>query len=58
MSTLLVSGLWVGHTFSKLVNFECVGILECVGVLVCCSVGMCWCVGVLVPWKPWRPWKP
>ena len=35
-------GLWVvvGHTFSKLVNFECVGMLECVGVLVC------WCVGV------------
>ena len=22
--------LWVGHTFSKLVNFECVGMLECV----------------------------
>ena len=37
VSTLLVSGLWVvvGHTFSKLVNFECVGMLEC------------WCVGVL-----------
>ena len=33
----LVSSLWVGglllvvgHTFSKLVNFECVGMLECV----------------------------
>ena len=28
-------GLWVDccHTFSKLVNFECVGMLECVGVL-------------------------
>ena len=42
MSTLLVSGLLVvGHTFSKLVNFECFGmcwnILECVE-----SVGMCW----------------
>ena len=35
MSTYIVSK-WVGHTFSKLVNFECVG------VLVCCSVGMCW----------------
>ena len=50
MSTLWVVGRWllVGHTFSKLVNFECVGMLECwcVSVLVCCSVGMCWCVGV------------
>ena len=38
VSTLLVIGCWllvVGHTFSKLVNFECVGMLEC------------WCVGVL-----------
>ena len=40
MSTYIVSK-WVGHTFSKLVNFECVG------VLVCCSVGMCWSVGAL-----------
>ena len=43
MSTLLVGCCWslVGHTFSKLVNFECVGMLECwcVGVLVCWSVG-------------------
>ena len=30
VSTLLVSGLWVGcHTFSKCVNFECVGMLGC-----------------------------
>ena len=37
VSTLwVVGGLLVGcHTFSKLVNFECVGMLEC------------WCVGVL-----------
>ena len=42
VSTLLV-GCWLSH-FSKLVNFECVGVLVCwcVGVLVC------WCVGVLV----------
>ena len=48
VSTLLVSGLWVvvGHTFSKLVNFECVGVLEC----WCVGVLMCWCVGVLVCW--------
>ena len=65
MSTLLVGCCWslVGHTFSKLVNFECVGMLECVGmcwcvgVLVCCSIGMCWCVGVLVPLVPWKPWR-
>ena len=50
----------MGHTFSKLVNFECVGMLECVGmcwcvgVLVCCNIGMCWCVGVLVPLVPWK----
>ena len=54
VSTLLVGCCWllVGccHTFSKLVNFECVG--------MCCSVGMCWCavvlkcVGVLVPLVP------
>ena len=50
MSTYIVSK-WVGHTFFKLVNFECVG------VLVCCSVGMCWCVGVLVPLVPWMPWR-
>ena len=31
VSTLLVGWLLVvGHTFSKLVNFECVGMLECV----------------------------
>ena len=45
VSTLLVVGCWlVRHTFSKVVNFECVGVLVCwcVGVLVC------WCVGVLV----------
>ena len=32
VSTLLVGCCWslVGHTFSKLVNFECVGMLECV----------------------------
>ena len=53
MSTLWVSGLLVGHTFSKLLNFECVGMLECVGVFLYCSVGMCWCVGVLVPLVPW-----
>ena len=47
----------VCHTFSKLVNFECVGMLECVGVLVCCSVVMCCCVGVLVPLVPWKPWR-
>ena len=48
VSTLLVSGLWVVVTLlSKLVNFECLGMLECVGVLVCCIVGMCWCVGML-----------
>ena len=36
MSTLWVGGLLVvGHTFSKLVNFECVGMLECVGVFEC-----------------------
>ena len=33
VSTLLVSGLWVvvGHTFSKLVNFECCSVvmMEC-----------------------------
>ena len=31
MSTLLVVGCWlvVGHTFSKFVNFECVGVLVC-----------------------------
>ena len=44
----------MGHTFSKLVNFECVGMLECVGVLECCSVGMYWCVGVFVPLVPWK----
>ena len=61
VSTLLVGCCWslVGHTFSKLVNFECVGMLECVWVLVCCSVGMCWCAvvlkcfGVLVCWCFW-----
>ena len=47
VSTLLVVGCWllvVGHTFSKLVNFECFGVLVCwcVGVLVC------WCVGVFL----------
>ena len=45
VSTLLLVGwLLVSHTFSKVVNFECVGVLVCwcVGVLVC------WCVGVLV----------
>ena len=50
MSTLLV-GWWVGHTFSKFVNFDCVGmcwnILECVeSVAICLNglecVGMCW----------------
>ena len=55
-SVYIVSKWVVGHTFSKLVNFECVGMLEC-GVLVCCSVGMCWCVGVLVPLVPWMPWR-
>ena len=41
-----MGGLWVvvGHTFSKLVNFECVGVLEC----WCVGVLMCWCVDVLV----------
>ena len=41
--------LWV-TLLSKLVNFECVGMLECVGVLVCwcVSVLVCWCVSVLV----------
>ena len=45
-SVYIVGGLWVvvGHTFSKLVNFECVGVLEC----WCVGVLMCWCVGVLV----------
>ena len=40
-------GLWVVgcHTFSKLVNFECVGMLECVLVLWCAVVLEC--VGVL-----------
>ena len=35
------------HTFSKLVNFECVGMLECwcVGVLQCWNVLVCWSVG-------------
>ena len=55
VSTLWVVGWLVGHSISKLVNFECVGILECVGVLVCFSVGMWWCVGVLVPSVPWKP---
>ena len=43
MSTLWVGGLllWVGHTFSKLVNFECVGMLKCVGVLECVRVLEC-----------------
>ena len=47
VSTLWVvgCGLWVGHTFSKLVNFEC------------WNVGMCWCVGVLVPLVPWKLWR-
>ena len=43
ISSVYIVGNWllvVGHTFSKLVNFECVGMLECVGV--------CWSVGVLV----------
>ena len=37
ISSVYIVGWWVvvGHTFSKLVNFECVGMLEC------------WCVGVL-----------
>ena len=44
-SVYIVGGLWgvVGHTFSKLVNFECVGVLEC----WCVDVLVCWCVGVL-----------
>ena len=30
VSTLLVVGCWlVGHTFSKFVHFECVGVLVC-----------------------------
>ena len=41
----LVSTLWVvvvgwSH-FSKLVNFECVGMLKCVGVLECVRVLEC-----------------
>ena len=45
VSTLLVVGCWlVGHTFSKLVNFECVGVLEC----WCVDVLVCWCVDVLM----------
>ena len=36
-----VGGLLVGHTFSKLVNFECVGMLKCVGVLECVRVLEC-----------------
>ena len=38
-----MSTLWVvvGHTFSKLVNFECVGMLKCVGVLECVRVLEC-----------------
>ena len=52
MSTLWVVGCWllVGcHTFSKLVNFECVGILECwcAVVLECVGVLECWCLGAL-----------
>ena len=45
MSTLWVGGLLVvGHTFSKLVNFECVGVLVC----WCVGVLECWCVSVRV----------
>ena len=53
--------LWVGccHTFSKLANFECVGmlvcwcavVLECVGVLECWCL---WCLGCLGDWKSVR----
>ena len=42
MSTLwvvVVVGCW-SH-FSKLVNFECVGMLKCVGVLECVRVLEC-----------------
>ena len=42
---LLVVGWLLSH-FSKLVNFECVGMLECwcVGVLNCWNVLVCWSV--------------
>ena len=43
VSTLLV-GWWVSHTFSKFVNFECVGVLVC----WCVAVLECWCVDVLM----------
>ena len=48
-SVYIVGGLlWVvGHTFSKLVNFECFGMLECVGVLECWCAVVLECVGVL-----------
>ena len=42
ISSVYIVSKWVVVTLlSKLVNFECVGMLECVGVFVCCSVGMC-----------------
>ena len=54
ISSVYIVGCWslVGccHTFSKLVNFECVGMLEC-----WCAIVL-ECVGVLVPLVPWMPW--
>ena len=38
ISSVYIVGRWslvVGHTFSKFVNFEFVGMLECAGVLEC-----------------------
>ena len=40
MSTLWVVVVGWSH-FSKLVNFECVGMLKCVGVLECVRVLEC-----------------
>ena len=34
-SVYIVGGWVVGHTFSKLENFECAVVLECVGMLEC-----------------------
>ena len=60
ISSVYIVNKWVVVTLlSKLVNFECVGMLECwcAVVLECVGVLVCWCVGVLVPLVPWMPWR-